>query len=76
MNKKKKYELLLDEYRELKNKIMDIDDSFYTAMYYDIRGYEWELYDENYDCLSDLRRQVEACRKLIEGLQSIKYIFG
>lgn len=76
MKKETKYLKLLREYVELKDKIMDIDDRFYDAMYYDIRGYDEEFYREDYDLLPELERQVKACRSLLKGLKGLNYIFG
>tara|TARA_R110000782_G_scaffold185619_1_gene275735 strand:- start:135 stop:362 length:228 start_codon:yes stop_codon:yes gene_type:complete len=74
MTQEKKYNKLLNEYNDLKDKIMEIDDRFHDGMYYDIMGYEEESY-ENLDYLPELESQVKACRDLLKGLKALKYIF-
>jgi len=74
MTQEKKYEKLLTEYVELKDKIMEHDDRFHDGMYYDIMGYNEESY-ESYDYLPELEIQVKACRDLLKGLKALKYIF-
>lgn len=71
MKNKTKYLKLLNEYQELKDKIMEIDDRFHDGMYYDLMGY----YEEEYDYLPELESQVKACRDLLKGLKALNYIF-
>ena len=71
MKNKIKYLKRLNEYQELKDKIMEIDDRFHDGMYYDLMGY----YEEEYEYLPELESQVKACRSLLKGLKGLNYIF-
>jgi len=82
MNLDKKFYTLLNEYDELKDKIMEHDDNYHDGMYYDIQGYseiyEYELEndEEKTNEIETLNKQVKACRMLLKGLESLNYIYG
>jgi len=82
MNLDKKFYTLLNEYDELKDKIMEHDDNYHDGMYYDIQGYseiyEYELEndEEKADEIETLNKQVKACRMLLKGLESLNYTYG
>jgi len=82
MNLDKKFYTLLNEYDELKDKIMEHDDNYHDGMYYDIQGYseiyEYELDtdEEKADEIETLNKQVKACRMLLKGLESLNYTYG
>jgi len=81
MNLDKKFYKLLNEYDELKDKIMDFDDKYHDGMYFDIQGYvetyEYELDtdEERTDEIETLHKQVKACRMLLKALESLNYIY-
>ncbi len=82
MNLNKKFYKLLNEYDELKDKIMEHKEGFHDGMYYDIQGYsetynyELETDEERANEIETLHKQVKACRMLLKGLESLKYIYG
>ncbi len=82
MNLDKKFYTLLNEYDELKDKIMEHDDNYHDGMYYDIQGYseiyEYELEndEERTNEIETLNKQVKACRMLLKGLESLNYTYG
>jgi len=82
MNLDKKFYKLLNEYDELKDKIMDHNENFHDGMYYDIQGYseiyEYELEndEERTNEIETLNKQVKACRMLLKGLESLNYTYG
>ena len=82
MNLDKKFYTLLNEYDELKDKIMEHDDNYHDGMYYDIQGYseiyEYELEndEEKTKEIDTLNKQVKACRMLLKGLESLNYTYG
>ena len=82
MNLDKKFYKLLNEYDELKDKIMEHDDRFHDGMYYDIQGYseiyeyELETDEERANEIKTLHKQVNACRILLKGLESLNYTYG
>lgn len=81
MNLDKKFYTLLNEYNELKDKIMEYDENYHDGMYYDIQGYseiyEYELEndEERINEIETLNKQVKACRMLLKGLESLNYIY-
>ena len=82
MNLDNKFYKLLNEYNELKDKIMEHDDRFHDGMYYDIQGYseiyeyELETDEERANEIETLHKQVKSCRMLLKGLESLNYIYG
>lgn len=82
MNLDKKFYKLLNEYDELKDRIMEHDDNYHDGMYWDIQGYmetyEYELDtdEERSEEIETLHKQVKACRMLLKGLESLNYIYG
>ncbi len=81
MNLNKKFYKLLNEYDELKDKIMEHNENFHDGMYYDIQGYseiyqyELETDEERANEIETLNKQVKACRMLLKGLESLSYIY-
>jgi hypothetical protein len=82
MNLDNKFYKLLNEYDELKDKIMDhTNDQLNDGMYWDIQGYvetyeyELETDEERTDEIETLHKQVKACRMLLKGLESLNYIY-
>tara|TARA_R100001510_G_scaffold53547_1_gene55246 strand:- start:386 stop:634 length:249 start_codon:yes stop_codon:yes gene_type:complete len=81
MNLDNKFYKLLNEYDELKDKIMDYNENFHDGMYYDIQGYseiyqyELETDEERTNEIETLNKQVKACRMLLKGLESLKYTY-
>ncbi len=82
MNLDNKFYKLLNEYDELKDRIMDHTNKFHDGMYYDIQGYseiyeyELETDEERTNEIETLHKQVKACRMLLKGLKSLNYIYG
>jgi hypothetical protein len=82
MNLDNKFYKLLNEYHELKDKIMDHDGKYHDGMYYDIQGYaetyeyELETDEERTNEIETLHKQVKACRMLLKGLKALNYIYG
>ena len=82
MNLDNKFYKLLNEYNELKDKIMDHDGKYHDGMYYDIQGYaetyeyELETDEERTNEIETLHKQVKACRMLLKGLKALNYIYG
>ena len=82
MNLDNKFYKLLNEYDELKDKIMDYNENFHDGMYYDIQGYseiyqyELETDEERTNEIETLNKQVKACRMLLKGLESLNYTYG
>ena len=73
MSNENRFYKLLGEYEDLKDSLMDYDDNLHDGMYWDIRGYYEEGYEES--LLEDLNNQVKACRKLLKGYKELNYIF-
>ncbi len=82
MNLDNKFYKLLNEYDELKDRIMDHTNKFHDGMYYDIQGYseiyeyELETDEERTNEIETLHKQVKACRMLLKGLESLNYIYS
>ena len=82
MNLDNKFYKLLNEYDELKDKIMDHDGKYHDGMYWDIQGYaesyEYELDtdEERTNEIEMLNNQVKACRMLLKGLKALNYIYS
>ena len=82
MNLDNKFYKLLNEYDELKDKIMDHDGKYHDGMYYDIQGYseiyehELETDEERTEEIETLHKQVKACRMLLKGLKALNYIYS
>ena len=72
MSNENKFYKLLGEYEDLKDSLMEYT-NLHDGMYYDIRGYYEEGYEES--LLEDLNNQVKACRKLLKGHKELNYIF-
>ena len=81
MNLDNKFYKLLNEYDELKDRIMDHTNKFHDGMYYDIQGYseiyehELETDEEKTEEIETLHKQVKACRMLLKGLKALNYIY-
>ena len=71
---KNNFEKLLEEYRTLKDELLDFEENLHDGMYYDIQGY-WEEYNEYEGLFDDLHNQVKACRNLLKGYKELHYIF-
>jgi hypothetical protein len=72
---KNNFEKLLEEYRTLKDELLDFEENLHDGMYYDIQGY-WEEYNQYEELFDDLHSQVKACRNLLKGYKQLHYIFG
>jgi len=61
---------LVDIYSELNDLIMDYTDAFHDEIYYDIIGYENDLYESalTADDIENLKDRVKACMMLHKAL--------
>ena len=77
-----KFNRLINEYKIVRDAMIELDESYFDPMSYDISGYE-ESYleyaeddDEVRNILSDLEKQVEAATEMAKGMSKLKYIYG
>lgn len=73
-----KIESLLKNYNRIAGDILDITDSFWDPMHYDITGYLTALYEEGpeYIDIDALEKQVNTAESLLNSLKNLNYIYG
>lgn len=71
----KEYKKLIDEYRSIKDDLLDYTSNFYDNMLYDIEGYIAMYSEEDYDDIESLRNQVKAFRLILNGMKNMNYVF-
>ena len=75
VSNKERYDVLMAKYYELKDEIMEHDESFHDAMYFDIEGYEQER-DIDSELLENLETQVDAFEHILAGYKKINYEYS
>lgn len=81
MKLEKKFYRLINEYHEIKDELLNYEDSLHDGMYWDIQGYietfenELENQDEIEAEIEQLEKQVSACRMILDGFKSLKYVY-
>lgn len=76
MSQRSAYISHLNEYRGLRDAIMEHTEEFHDSMHFDIQGYEEQLMSGDLDELDDLIDQVKAFRQIYTGLTGINYKFA
>jgi hypothetical protein len=75
VSNKERYDVLMAKYYELKDEIMEHDESFHDAMYFDIEGYRQER-DIDAELLENLETQVDAFEHILAGYKKINYEYS
>lgn len=71
-----KFEKLLREYSRLQDEMMEHTMDYFDAMSYDISGYRNDYFDNNFDEIESLRRQVNGFKLILKGLNMVHYTYG
>jgi hypothetical protein len=71
-----KFEKLLREYSRLQDEMMEYTMDYFDSMSYDISGYRSDYFDDNFDEIESLRRQVNGFKLILKGLKMVDYTYG
>jgi len=81
MKLERKFYRLINEYHDIKDELLNYEESLHDGMYWDIQGYietyenELENQDEIEAEIEQLEKQVNACRMILDGFKSLKYVY-
>jgi len=67
--------VLLKEYCQIKDDLLDYTEVLHDSMHWDIEGYWESIMEENYDDMETLEVQVTAFKMILEGFQKINYVY-